>query len=140
MQHTPFGYDIICGKTVINEEKAEILKKIISNYLSGMAFTQAAEDAGLKMSHCGVKNLIQNKRYLGDSFYPAIITEETARAIEEERLRREKALGRSNRPKREISTVVIGVRFNIPEVKKKYDDPIKQAEYAYSLIESEVKD
>ena len=138
MQHTPFGYDIICGKAVINEEKAEILKKIISNYLSGMAFTQAAEDAGLKMSHCGVKNLIQNKRYLGDSFYPAIITEETARAIEEERLRREKALGRSNRPKREISTVVIGVRFNIPEVKKKYDDPIKQAEYAYSLIESEV--
>ena len=42
------------------------------------------------MSHCGVKRMIQNKKLLGDSFYPPILTEETARQIEEERIRREK--------------------------------------------------
>lgn len=138
MQHTPYGYDIVDGRAVINPEKAETLKKVIKNYLSGMAFTAAAADAGLTMSHCGVKRLIQNERYLGDSFYPAIITEETARAIEEERLRREKALGRQNRPKKEQSTVPVGKRFMIPAIEPKYEDPVLQAEYAYSLIEMEV--
>jgi len=138
MQHTPFGYDIVDGRAVVNPEKAETLKKVISSYLSGKGFTAAAADAGLAMSHSGVKRLIQNERYLGDSFYPAIITEETARAIEEERLRREKALGRQDKPKKEHTEVPIGTRFSISAIEQKYEDPVLQAEYAYSLIESEV--
>lgn len=138
MQHTPYGYDIVDGRAVVNTEKAETLKRIIGNYLSGMSLTGAAADVGLKMSHCGVKRLIQNERYLGDSFYPAIITEETARAIEEERLRREKALGRQNKPKKERSTVPVGTKFTLPAIDLKYEDPVLQAEYAYSLIETEV--
>lgn len=59
-----------------------------------MSFTEAATDVGLTMSHCGVKRMIQKRKLLGDRFYPAILTEEKARQIEEERARREKALGR----------------------------------------------
>ena len=58
MQHIPYGYEIIGGKAVIDEEKAWQIRKICENYLSGMSFIAAAEDVGLTMSHCGVKRMI----------------------------------------------------------------------------------
>ena len=139
MRHTPYGYDIIGGKAVVNEEKAVVLRKICENYLSGMSFMSAAADAGLAMSHTGVKQLIQNKRLLGDSYYPAILSEETARQIEEERLRRAKALGRDQRHRNKTGEAKVHTGFSMPKVRKKYDDPVQQAEYTYSLIQSEVK-
>lgn len=138
MQHTPYGYDIIGGKAVVNEEMAANLHKICENYLSGMSFIAAAADVGLTMNHCGVKRMLQNKKLLGDSFYPAIFTEETARKIEEERIRREKALGRDKRECKKVKKSPIYTKFSIPRVPEKYKDPIRQAEYAYSLIKSEV--
>ena len=138
MQHTPSGSDIVGGKAVVNEEKAANLRKICENYLSGMSFTSAAADVGLTMSHCGVKRMIQNKKLLGDSFYPAILTEETARQIEEERVRREKALGRDRRGRKKIEKAKGHTTFSMARVPIKYDNPIRQAEYAYSLIQSEV--
>lgn len=138
MQHTPYGYEIVTGKLVVDEEKAAQIRKICENYLSGMSFIAAAADVGLTMSHCQVKRMIQNKRYLGDSYYPAILTEKTARRIEEERIRREKVLGRERKSKKKVEQPKICTNFSISRVQKKYEDPIRQAEYAYSLIQSEV--
>ncbi len=138
MEHTPYGYRIVQGKAVIDDQEAANLRKICENYLSGMSFMKAAADVGIIMKHSGVKHMIQNKRYLGDDFYPAILTEETARRIEEERLRREKALGRDKLCRKEDDAAPIPTSFKMPKVQMKYEDPIKQAEYAYSLIESEV--
>ena len=137
MKHTPYGYMIVDGKAVVDPEKAENLKRIIDAYLSGMSFTAAAMTVGITMSHCGVKHLIQNPRYLGDSFYPAILTEDTAQAIEDERIRREQKLGRE-RSKKEFTAMSASVSFTAEKAEQKYDDPVAQAEYAYSLIESEV--
>lgn len=139
MKHTPYGYNIVGGKAVVDEEKAENLKKIIDEYLSGMSFAAAAETVGLKMSHCGVKRMIQNPKYLGDSFYPAILSEETARRIEEERLKRAKQLGRDNKTKKSFSPVPIETEFTSLKAEPKYDDPVLQAQYSYSLIEGGVK-
>lgn len=138
MQHTPYGYEIVAGKVVIDEERAAQIRKICENYLSGMSFIAAAADVGLTMSHCGVKRMIQNKRYLGDSYYPAILTEETARRIEEERIRRENVLGRDRKSEKKVEQPKIYTNFSMPRVPKKYEDPTRQAEYAYSLIQSEV--
>lgn len=138
MQHTPYGYDIVGGKAVVNEEKAANLYKICENYLNGMSFTAAAADVGLTMNHCSVKRMIQNKKLLGDSFYPAILTEEIARQIEEERVRREKALGRDRRGRKKVEKIKVHTAFSMSRVPMKYDNPIRQAEYAYSLIQSEV--
>lgn len=140
MQHTPYGYDIVGGKAVVNEEQASNIHKICENYLSGMSFISAAADVGLTMSHCGVKRMIQNKKLLGDSFYPAILTEETARQIEKERIRREKALGRDQRGHKKIEKAKVHTVFSMPRVPRKYDNPIRQAEFAYSLIKSEVSE
>lgn len=133
MKHTPYGYDIVGGAAVINENQAANLRKLCENYLSGMSFVQAAKDVGLEMKHSGVKRLMQNPRYLGDDFYPAILTAEIAQAVEAERLRRD-ALYKGTGYTKEAVTTVIPTRFAMKRTAPKYQDPIKQAEYAYSQI------
>ena len=133
MKHTPYGYDIVGGAAVINEEQAANLRKLCENYLSGMSFVQAAKDVGLEMKHSGVKRLMLNPRYLGDDFYPAILTAEIAQAVEAERLRRD-ALYKGTRYTKDAVTTVIPTRFSMRRTAPKYQDPIKQAEYAYSQI------
>lgn len=138
MKHTPYGYDIVGGKAVINEEQAAAIRQTYENYLSDMSMTQAARAAGINMNHSGVKRLMLNPRYLGDEFYPAILTPEIAQAVEAERQRRD-ALYKGKRYSREEVTVFIPTAFTMRKVSTRYKDPVKQAEYAYSLIESEVK-
>ena len=133
MKHTPYGYDIMGGAAVINEEQAANLRKLCENYLSGMSFVQAAKDVGLEMKHSGVKRLMQNPRYLGDDFYPAILTAEITQAVEAERLRRD-ALYKGTRYTKEAVTTVVPTRFAMKRTAPKYQDPTKQAEYAYSQI------
>ena len=103
-----------------------------------MSFKNAAAAVGLTMSHCGVKRLMLNKRYIGDSFYPPILTKETVQKVEKERLRREKALGRDRRKGKGVPEGTIITEFSAPKITLKYDDPVRQAEYAYTQIRSEV--
>ena len=144
MKHTPYGYDIVGGTAVINEEQAAAIRQTCENYLSGMSMTQAALTAGINMKHSGVKRLMLNPRYLGDDFYPAILTPEIAQAVETERRRRD-TLFKGTRYTREDAEVIIPTSFTMRKFSQKYKDPVKQAEYAYSLIdaientESEVK-
>lgn len=139
MKHTPYGYEIINGQAVIIDEEAEKIRNILKNYLSGLSLMAAAGAEGINMKHAGVKKMLQNKRYLGDDFYPQIITQEQHDAVETELLKRAMSLGRTSLQKKTHTLVAPDVAFRMPSVKKKYDDPIKQAEYAYSLIESEMK-
>ena len=138
MKHTPYGYDIVGGKAVINEDEAANVRKICENYLKGMSFVKAAASVGLNMRHRTVKQIVQNRRLLGDDFYPAILSENTATLIEKERIRRVKAMGRDKRIYKKNEAVKVKTDFTVPKVPVKYQNPIKQAEYAYSLIQSEV--
>lgn len=138
MKHTPYGYDIVGGAAVINEEQAAVIRQTCENYLSGMSMTQAARAAGINMNHSGVKRLMLNPRYLGDDFYPAILTQEISQAVEAERQRRD-ALYNGTRYTKEEVKISIPASFTMRKFSQKYKDPVKQAEYAYSLIESEVK-
>lgn len=133
MKHTPLGYDIVEGKAVINEEEAEQIKTIYAGYLLGLTMKAAAKMAGLDITHSRVKNIMQNKRYLGDEYYPPLIDEETFHAAEIERKRREKTLGRENR-KKERYTPAVFTKFKMLKLEKNYKDPVKQAEYIYSKI------
>lgn len=138
MKHTPYGYTIVDGKAVVNEKEAKTLQKICDNYILGMSFVASAGSAGLKMQHSGVKRLMLNRRYLGDDFYPAILTEEIMKKVEEERTRREKVLGRDKKKRRKTVRGVVYTKFYIPQIDVKYENPKKQVEYAYSLIGNEV--
>ena len=135
MKHTPYGYNIMGGAAVINEEQAAVIRQICENYLSGMSFVQAARAAGINMKHSGVKRLMLNPRYLGDDFYPAILTPEIAQAVEAERQRRD-TLYKGTRYTKEEVQISIPTSFTIRKLSTRYKDPVKQAEYAYSQIEA----
>ena len=136
MGHTPFGYKVENGKAVIDEPAAEQLKTLYLNYLSGMALVKAAKEAEIDTYHGTVSKMLANRRYLGDSFYPPIIDEETFHAAQAERKKRAKSLGRdhfgSESPILEVPT-----EFSVQPMTEHFSDPKEQAEYLYTLIESE---
>lgn len=99
---------------------------------------------GLDFSTCfiafiaGIGNILKNKKYVGDDFYPAIIDNDSFEAAEIERLNRAKKLGRIWEKKEHIGSPA-PTSFSIADGNEQFDDPFKQAEYAYSLIEMEVE-
>lgn len=136
MGHTPYGYKIENGIAVIDEKKAENIRNLFQNYLSGLSLSVAAKTAGINTYHGTAKRMMSNKRYLGDDYYPAIIDKETYEKIEEERLKRAKKLGRIFEPKIKDNPSILQ-NFSMGQVTKKHTNPFKLAEYVYSLIESE---
>jgi site-specific recombinase, phage integrase family len=137
MGHTPYGYRIENGKAVIDEAAAAQVRELYKNYLSGLSLTNAAKEAGLDLLHSGTKRMMRNSHYLGDDFYPAIIDKESFDAVEGELSKRSTKLGRNDRynaskAKRPPTA------FRLGDITENYDNPIRQAEYLYSLIESEV--
>ena len=136
MGHTPFGYKVENGKAVIDETSAAKLKMLYTNYLSGMALVKAAKEAGIDTYHGTVSKMLTNRRYLGDSFYPQIINAETFHAAQAERKKRAKSLGRDHFVS-ESPILDVRIEFSIRPALQHFDDPQEQAEYIYSLIESE---
>lgn len=139
MGHTPYGYQIINGKAVIDEQAAEQIKALFRSYLTGDSLATAAKKAGIKTFHAGIGRMLQNKHYLGDEYYPAIIDPDIFAAAEAERIRRAEKLGRIREPKAK-KEIAYPTSFRISEGKEHFDDPFQQAEYAYSMIEMEVKE
>lgn len=137
MGHTPYGYRIENGMAVIDDAAAAQVQALYKNYLSGLSLVNATKEAGLDLLHSGAKRMMQNKHYLVDSFYPAIIDKESFDAVEAELGKRSSKLGREDRykasPVKKPPTA-----FRLSDVTENYDNPIRQAEYLYSLIESEV--
>lgn len=138
MRHIPFGYRIVNGIAEIDVPAAEQLKVLFQAYLSGDSLATAAQEAEIQTSHATIGNMLRNTHYLGDDYYPAIIDPATFEAAETERIRRAEKLGRIFESE-EKSEVIYPTAFHIKEGSEQFDDPFQQAEYTYSLIESEVK-
>lgn len=137
MGHTPFGYRIKNGMAVIDEDAAAQIRQLYTNYLGGLSLINAAKEAGINISHASTKRILRNKHYLGDDFYPAIIDEETFQAADDELKRRSTKLGRDDKFKKTPAKNA-PILFRFKDITEYFDNPIKQAEYLYSLIESEV--
>lgn len=137
MGHTPYGYRIENGKAVVVEAQAAQIRKMYEGYLGGLGLMDAAKEVGLKLYHGSAKRMMQNRHYLGDDYYPSIIDQNTFDTALAEQQKRAKALGRVFEPK-EAKAPLPAMHFTMGRVTQKYEDPFKQAEYAYGLIESEV--
>jgi len=137
LSHIPFGYIIKDGKAMINEKETVQIKELFQAYLSGLSLTEAGKKAGIKRCHASISKMLTDKRYVEDEFYPPIIDRDTFEKVQHEKHRRAEMLGRvfdhkENQPAYQC------LKFSAPLLEKLYDDPFKQAEYAYSLIKSEV--
>ena len=126
-----YGYKIIDGKAVVDEQEAEVIINIFNGYISGMSLRDAAINAGKPMVHSMVKRIIRNFCYIGDDFYPAILSRQTFSKANAELIRRAEKHG----SKKRLQPPPIHTEFFLSESTEHYDDPVKQAEYIYSLIE-----
>lgn len=136
MAHIPFGYKIVDGCAVIDEVATKQIKEIYKHYFEGKSLVDAAKAVGLKKNHASVKRLLSNKKYLGTDYYPQIIDEETLTRFLEELNRRADKLGRLNRISKDRNKPV-PVLFHFKIAEQSFSDPFMQAQYIYSLIESE---
>ena len=135
MEHTPYGYDIVNGKPVVNKKQAADVREVFTGYLRGLSMKEAGKAAGMDVTHSVIKKMLFNRRYLGNGIYPRIIDDDTFNAVEAEQRRRAEYLGRNNRPKKTRMEPVIYTEFAVRQGLKKFSDPIKQAEYAYGRIQ-----
>ena len=139
MAYTPHGYRIENGKAVIDETAAEQVRTLFASYLSGDSLDTASKKSGILSVHGSIGRILQNTRYLGDEYYPALIESDTFVAVQGERLRRAKMLGRVYEPK-DVEAVIFPTRFRMKEREQSLEDPFRQAEYIYSLVEMEVSE
>ena len=75
----PFGFDIVDGSLVINEEQAKIIKQMFSWYISGYGFQRIADilNSNNVLSNRGrikwnadvVRKILTNERYIGDAVF-----------------------------------------------------------------------
>jgi hypothetical protein len=136
MKHTPFGYNIVNGAAVINEEQAELIRKLAADYLSGATFSQLVDENNIGIS--AAKRILADRRYTENGYYPQILSEEMMDDIAAERRRRLEAQGRSNVKRRSRERPEPQTEFRMRPVRQLYKNPVKQAEYAYGQIKGRV--
>lgn len=103
--HLPIGYKMVDGKIQIDKAKSDTVKKIYSDYVNGKSILAIAKElkennvpnANNKTSwaHGAVGKILQNIKYMGDDFYPPLISEETFDTAQSKRKQREIKLGRT---------------------------------------------
>lgn len=107
-RHMPIGYKLVNGKIQFDEPKAAVVKRIFSDYLSGTSTSALAKqlaemgfsNANNKTSwnHGSIGKILENVKYLGDEFYPQMISAEIFEQVQKRRQERCEQLGRSISP------------------------------------------
>lgn len=136
MKMALYGYRIKNGKAYIDKEKAENVQKLFDGYISGLSLRTAGLAAGIDTFHGSVGRILKNKKYMGTDYYPAIVDEETFQKAQIERENRAVKLGRVYEVEEDLQ-ILSPTKFRLKSQEIMFDDPFKQAEYAYSMIESE---
>jgi hypothetical protein len=104
----PIGYKLVDGKIQLDEPKAAVVKRIFADYLSGVSTSALAKrmtemgflNANNKASwnHGSIGKILENVKYLGDEFYPQMISTELFEQVQKHRKERCDQLGRSIQP------------------------------------------
>lgn len=104
-RHIPIGYKMIDGKIVLDNKKAEMVKKIFKDYLNGSSTHKIAQELTAKgflnannkpsWNHGSVGRILENIKYLGDIIHPQIIDEKTFELAQKRRKTIASKLGRN---------------------------------------------
>ena len=103
--HTPIGYKMVNGNIKIDEEQAKTVKTIFEEYTKGksmLAIAKGLTEKGIlnankktNWNHGSVGKILQNVKYMGDTYYPIIIDEAVFQEVQEKRKKREIELGKT---------------------------------------------
>jgi hypothetical protein len=90
-RYLPYGYKIENGKTTIELQEAETIRRIYSQYAQGLSYKKIAEqltESGVKYmsdkpqwNKNMVARILQNQSYLGTERYPVIIENSLSHAV-----------------------------------------------------------
>ena len=79
----PYGYTYAEGRIILHPQESEIVREVCQDYLSGQSMLWIAQGLNNRMieymvgvygwNKARIKRIIEDKRYLGDEKYPAII-------------------------------------------------------------------
>lgn len=107
-RHTPIGFRMRDGKVFFEEEKANIVRKVFTDYLSGISTYAIAREltaSGIlnannkpSWNHGSVGKILENIKYLGDEMYPQLIDTEIFEQVQNRRQEQRKKLGRVVQP------------------------------------------
>lgn len=82
----PFGYHMELGKIVLHPPEAVLVKHVFQAYIAGESYNRLVEwlreqkipyDVGRVWNKNMVARILEDRRYIGDKGYPAILQEET---------------------------------------------------------------
>ncbi|MBR6158468.1 MAG: recombinase family protein [Lachnospiraceae bacterium] len=83
--YMPYGYDSVDGRMVINEEEAEIVRRIFNSFLSGKSAQTIAKELnaegipakrGNHWAASSVNGMIKNEKYIGDAVFQKSYTDD----------------------------------------------------------------
>ena len=87
MTNDLFGYSLVCGELIVNNDEAEIVQQIYELYLSGYGVNAIAkmlnkcsvckEGKPYHWSASGVRFLLRNEKYIGDQLFQKNYTTDT---------------------------------------------------------------
>lgn len=107
-RHIPIGYKLVDGTIQLDELKAAVVKRIFVDYLSGIsthAFAKWLTEIGLpnannkvSWNYGSIGKILENIKYLGDEFYPQMISTEIFEQVQKRCKERCDQLGRSIQP------------------------------------------
>ena len=126
-----YGYRMENGGLTVDENAACGVIALAEAYLDGDSIEKAGSRAGIDLSRDALARILRSTVYLGYSGYPAILSQELYRKIQEERLRRTHAGNRKAEPPLNVSRKFI---FHGPVPNKDPETAAETAEYIYSLI------
>lgn len=135
MNHTPYGYKIENAVAVIDEIAAEKVRGLYKEYLAGGSMRAAAIKVGIDKTHSVIGRLLRNEVYLGTDYYPQIIDDELFKQVQ--KLRMDNAKNQNRIRECQQPPEIKLKNYKIGKVDRKFDDPYKQAEYAYSMIKED---
>lgn len=104
-RHMPLGYRIENGKAVIVPDAAAIVKQVFHDYISGISTYRIAKELTKKgvlnashkpsWNHGSIGKILENRKYLGDGFYPPMIDNEIFERVQKRRMEKQVQLGRT---------------------------------------------
>lgn len=104
-QHIPIGYRMQDGKICVDEERAEVVRRIFADYLSGTPTYIIAKGLIQKgvlnlrgeasWNHGAIGKILNNAKYLGEDCYPQLIEKEVFEQVQAQRKERCHNLGRT---------------------------------------------
>lgn len=107
-RHMPLGYGIKNGKAVIVPETAAIVRQVFQDYISGISTYRIAKELTKKgvpnashkpsWNHGSIGKILENRKYLGDGFYPPMIEGDLFEQVQKRRMEKQVQLGRTIQP------------------------------------------